>query len=74
MWGLKRLIDKNSQRAVRNAWKAYVRAQEASKQAREELIEELYAAHEIGNATFAELAAIMKVSRQRVGQYLKGVK
>jgi DNA-directed RNA polymerase sigma subunit (sigma70/sigma32) len=67
------LIDKSTQQSVRKTWNNFLRAQNKLKKARREFVDELAAAHAFG-ATFAELAAIMKVSRQRVGQYLKGVK
>lgn len=68
------MIDKQHQQSVKRAWRAFKRAQEQLAKARLELVEEIYAAHEVGGATFAELAAIMRISRQRAGQYLKGVK
>lgn len=68
------LIDKHSQQAVKNAWRAYLRAQKQLTESRARFIEELAAAHELGGATFEDLGAITKLSRQRIGQYIKEVK
>lgn len=68
------MISKESKQSVQKAWKEFLKARQRLAEARMRLVEELFAANQIGGASYEELGSIMKVSRQRVGQYLKGVK